>query len=65
MSDVNVTSDRQSGGITAQNVNTGSGDQLNIPEQTKEDKGLKTIFWWIFGAIGCIAAAVAIYKHFF
>jgi hypothetical protein len=65
MTDVNIKSENQSGGITAQNVSTGSSEQLNITKQTNNESKWKTIFWWIFGIVGCIGVGIAIYTNLF
>jgi len=63
MSDVNIKSENQSGGITAQNVNTG-GAKVTLNSGPTEGR-MKAAFWWIFGIVGVGAACVTIYKFFF
>lgn len=61
MSDVNITSNNQKGGITAQNVNTGNGD-FTIKNDTKSKKNN---FWKIIlGIITGAAALLSIIKFF-
>ncbi len=64
MSDVKIKSENQSGGITAQNVNTGNGTTFGRTNSDKEP-GIKKIFWWVFGLASLLAAAVTVYKFFF
>jgi hypothetical protein len=63
MSDVHIKSKNQSGGITAQNVNTGSA-KITMNAGSTESR-LKASFWWIFGIVGLAAACVTIYKFYF
>lgn len=63
MDRVNIKSENQSGGITAQNVNTVSKAQFT-QTSLKEPKS-KTIFWWIFGFAGLAGSSFTIYKFFF
>lgn len=67
MNDINIKSENQKGGITAQNVNTANNSSFQINSSNKKGASkegkLKSIFWWIFGLIGMIAALVAIYKY--
>jgi hypothetical protein len=63
MSDVHIKSKNQSGGITAQNVNTG-GAKITMNVGPTEGR-LKAVFWWIFGVVGLAAACVTTYKFFF
>lgn len=65
MNDVNIKSENQSGGITAQNVNTGNGTQFDVASTAEKEGRIKTIFWWIFGLAGLLAAVFSIYKFFF
>lgn len=64
MNDVIIKSKKQSGGITAQNVNA-EGTQFNVAMKEKKEGHLRTIFWWIFGLFGLVAACLFIYKFFF
>lgn len=65
MSKVKIKSENQSGGVTAQNVNTGSNSTLSINTPTPEkERKIKVIFWWIFGLLGAVSAIVAILKYF-
>ena len=64
MNDVNIRSENQSGGITAQNVSTGNGTQFNVATAPEKKGRIKTIFWWIFGLVGLLAAALTVYKFF-
>jgi len=64
MSDVDVKSENQSGGITAQNVNTGGGTQVNVSAGHRKARLLKTIAWWMFGLVGLLAAGLTIWKFF-
>ena len=63
MADVKIESKNQSGGITAQNVNTGNSNQIeNTENQTTEQEGsTKKLFWWVFGIVGLVAAIATIY----
>jgi len=61
MGDVNIKSENQSGGITAQNVNSGNENSVSVNEK---EGSTKTLFWWIFGLLGAASAIVAIVKYF-
>ena len=59
---VKITSKKQSGGITAQNVSLGS-TQVNSNSVAKNDGGLNP--WRIFvGALGLIASVLGILQYF-
>ena len=64
MSNVNIKSENQSGGITAQNVNAGGGAQFNSTSTPEKESRPKAIFWWVFGVAGLLAACISIYKFF-
>jgi len=65
MNNVNIKSENQSGGITAQNVNTGNNSTLSINTPTPEkERKIKVIFWWIFGLLSAASAIVPILKYF-
>lgn len=64
MRDVNIKSENQSGGITAQNVNTGNNAAFNVNTPTPEKEGkMKRIFWWVFGLLSAGSALVGIVKY--
>lgn len=58
MSNINIKSTNQSGGITAQNV-TSSSTQFTS-NQTEQEGKLTKLFWWIFGVAGVIGAAAGV-----
>ena len=64
MNDVNIKSENQSGGITAQNVNTGNGTHFDGASAPEKEGRIKTIFWWICGLVGLLAAGLSVYKFF-
>jgi len=64
MGDVNIKSENQSGGITAQNVNAGNGNSFSVNNGPEKESPAKAIFWWIFGLLGAVSAIVAIVKYF-
>ena len=64
MADIHIKSENQSGGITAQNVNS-TVDQINVSGHQQTEGRARRVFWWIFGIagiVGAIAAIVALYK---
>jgi hypothetical protein len=62
MADINIKSNNQSGGITAQHVNTGG---VRFGVTTEKESRIKRFFWWVFGFAGLIAAFFTVYKVFF
>ena len=64
MGDVDIKSNNQSGGITAQNVNTSNGNQFNVSNTSPKENRFKKLIWWVFGIGGFIAAIVTIIKFF-
>lgn len=64
MSNVKITSKNQTGGITAQNVNTSGEGNFSVNEPPEKEGKLKSAFWWIFGLIGATAAVLGIIKYF-
>lgn len=65
MNDVKITSNNQSGGITGQNINTGNDATFSVVHSEEKDSKAKTLFWWIFGILGAIAALIAIANYVF
>jgi hypothetical protein len=63
MADVNIKSENQSGGITAQNVNS-TVDQFNTTGGSQPESRATRIFWWIFGVAGVLGAAAGIIALF-
>jgi len=65
---IHITSHQQSGGITAQNVNTGNGNtQFNLNNKgTKEEKSsnLKRTVLIISGIVAFLAGIVTILNYF-
>jgi hypothetical protein len=62
MHDVKIKSESQSGGITAQNVN--STVKINTTDNEKKNRLLKRVFWWIFGVSGVIGTIVVTISAF-
>ena len=63
MANVNIRSENQFGGITAQNVNAGGGNQLSVTRGDQagpQESGVRKAFWWIFGILGALGAIAAI-----
>lgn len=61
MGDTNISSNNQKGGITAQNVNSGSG---NFNYNDNREKPKASLWKIIVGVVTFIAAVVAILTYF-
>lgn len=64
MGNVIIKSEDQSGGITAQNVNTGTGSSFSALQKPEREGLAKSLFWWIFGLLGAAAAILTVIKFF-
>lgn len=64
MGKTRITSENQSGGITAQNVSFDNGsNQFNIPSSEKKEKNWKKIILIVSGIIAFIASVVTILSY--
>jgi hypothetical protein len=63
MGDIKIKSENQSGGITAQNVNSPNAG-LAVNNTPPQESQSRRIFWWIFGMAGLIGVIVAIIALF-
>lgn len=59
MADIHIKSENQSGGITAQNVNS-TVDQINVNGHQQTEGRVRRFFWWIFGVAVIVSAVVGI-----
>lgn len=65
MNKTKITSHKQSGGITAKNVNFDNGSsQFNFVDEKKKDKNWKKIIIIISGIIAFVASIVTILAYF-
>lgn len=64
MGDLNIKSNNQSGGITAQNVNSGSIGSFSVNQPAKKAGKLKSFFWWVFGILAAASAIVTVLAYF-
>jgi hypothetical protein len=60
LGNIEIKSDRQSGGITAQNVSFGSSTP---PSEPPKKSRAKSIFWWVVGVATVIGTVAAVYEQ--
>lgn len=65
MGDLNIKSNNQSGGITAQNVNSGSFSSFLVNQPVKKWSKLKAFFRWVFWILAAAASIVTVLAYFY